>query len=229
MFTLRGMLSKDNQPKDVEEDYIQASSVIMDGSIFDRRKQSNDRRSATQKPTSFGEIIVGIEKKLHKERRITIGRRSTDTKEKKAKKVIKLNDVEVLIAEQQSTFQKIKKLSISAKDMEFHAISGQLKNLVLDIKYLLKKEETLLHESLDPSGDNHNEQVRNSLSNLELYINNISDQVLHVLDKHQNTKVTATNVGAFLLDLKSIDKTLKESLEQKQKYLYPLYKQLPDK
>ena len=227
MFSMRGLLSGVKKPKD--DEYIEVSSFIETGSALDRRKKNQDRRTPELRRRSFSEIISGIEKRLHAERRLTFGRRSTDDSSNSRVDDIELTDVEVLVKEQKIILDKINQLSSSAKALDFHILSGELQKLMLDIKYLLKKEEQLLHLSLDLNGAGEdNADIKKTLIKLEQYLFKTSDQVLEILGKHQYNKINAANVGAFLLNMASISKILKKSLEQKESYLYPLYKQLPN-
>jgi len=238
MFALNRLFSK-NTEIDVEDQYTKVASLIEEGSVLDRRKISNDRRSTIERRIRLRDAFSGTEKRSFDERRTgsrrekealqkTINKNSSDpsntTLSDDAIKGESLNEVEILILDQTDIIENIRLLSETAQNNEFQGIEEKIRDISFNIKSITREEEKLLYLSFDKNIKTKSEKTDKSLAEILFYIHDVSDQVLEYLDRYHYAGVTGANVGFFLLDMNIVYKALSQILNKKKKHLYPMYK-----
>lgn len=224
-----------NSDLDVSDQYTKVASFIEEGSVLDRRKRSNDRRSSIERRVRLCDAFSGLERRSNNERRSISSRRAGESLEKDADKSTdksvdngkesqSLNNVEILVRDQMEIIKNISELSAVVKTNEFQGVEEKIRDISFKVKSIAREEEKLLYLSFDKNVKSASEKTDKSLAEILFYIHDVSDQVLEYLDRYYYSGVTEASVGFFLLDMNLVNKALDQILSKKKEHLYPMYK-----
>ena len=215
-----------------DNDYIPASTLIKEGSVLDRRKKRNERRTNADRRVGLSKIVSTLDRRKQGERRRNNDRRCTQGD--RQKKEINagettLSVVNTLIAEQQALSKITKKMIVSAELMNYKVLNKRIKKLNLAVKAHLCREEDTLHCYLEAVTKGSNKEYDDCLKTLSRYIFTPGEELIEKLSQYTKSNVDSGSVSQFLLDMYRISDILDEALIQKNEHLYSLYRQIPDK
>ncbi len=215
--------------KNTDDEYIPMSSLIEEGSIFDRRRIRKERRLHIERRKLLGSYISEEERRFVKNRRYVSSRRNDDQQSVEVIENIddlKLTTMNVkgLIREQILFIESMGELSLSVKEMESQEIKDNIINHIEILKNQVRKEQHFLRLYIDQNIKQQvDDKTGKSLSDFNADFNTICGEVLQLLEKYIVVDVKEKNTGFFLLDMKKVRGRLSQCLDSKQNHLYPKY------